>query len=605
MKKIFVGFVNILLLNLFCSNDVNAWWNENWNYRKQLTFDNSQQSENLIDFPVMVKLTSNNFDFSKAKTDGSDIRFVSSNDSTQLFHEIEKWDPDDEAIIWVKVPQINSTSTTDFIYFYYGNPDATDDQSDDDVWSSDHALVYHMDQNSGLYEDSTINNNNGVVVGTLNRNIVAKVNGGIQALSGGSVGQGAICVSSCTSAVPSNLKLGTSDMTISFWINLDPSLSTSAFVFGMGYAGGGNGYRVSTTGSNSLRYRIQAGASASTVDASPVSSSAWHQVSFVRSGTTLYSYVDGALQNTATNIISSYVTEPTTVFSFAERVNVVDGALTTLGSAFVGYLDEIKISSVAKSSNYIRADYLSTNNTFLSYGEEINKPNGPTISDSVGRSNPNIYSGWVYEVMSGPKFIGNSYTLSDSDFFHGISIYIPRDISDIDLFFKVKKIDIGTLMRETDLLPPWSQGFNLVSNIYEIKALSSYNGYPVNKANKPYMLTIKYDPKLTNKTLLKQLKIAGYDNLLGRWKVLPTPNVVHVSNNTVSNTTNDFRYFSVVYPASIWRTSSGALPIVSEIQQKNLLGEKETVSDYQLIVGNQKDTIKKKPRFCFYKWCIY
>ncbi len=60
-----------------------AWYGTGWKYRKKLTFDNSGQSENLIDFPVLVKLTPANFDYSHCESDGRDIRFVDSDDTTE------------------------------------------------------------------------------------------------------------------------------------------------------------------------------------------------------------------------------------------------------------------------------------------------------------------------------------------------------------------------------------------------------------------------------------------------------------------------------------------------------------------------------------------
>jgi len=50
--------------------------------RKKLTIDQTKVDDDLIDFPVLVKLTSSNFDFSKANADGYDIRFTSSDGVT-------------------------------------------------------------------------------------------------------------------------------------------------------------------------------------------------------------------------------------------------------------------------------------------------------------------------------------------------------------------------------------------------------------------------------------------------------------------------------------------------------------------------------------------
>ena len=59
-----------------------SWYNASWAYRKKIPFDNSAQAENLTNFPVLVKLSSSNFDFTKAQSAGQDIRFTDSDGTT-------------------------------------------------------------------------------------------------------------------------------------------------------------------------------------------------------------------------------------------------------------------------------------------------------------------------------------------------------------------------------------------------------------------------------------------------------------------------------------------------------------------------------------------
>ena len=73
----------------------------------------------LTDFQVKITLD-NTFNFSKALTDGSDIRIASSNGTTLIPFWIEDWIPTGTtASIWVKVPTIPTEGTT--VYLYYGN----------------------------------------------------------------------------------------------------------------------------------------------------------------------------------------------------------------------------------------------------------------------------------------------------------------------------------------------------------------------------------------------------------------------------------------------------------------------------------------------------
>src|SRR3989344_5011841 len=138
-----------------------SWYNTSWQYRKKLIFDNSTQSENLTNFPVLVKLTSSRFDFTLAQSAGQDIRFADSDGTTLLPYEIESYDSSSStANIWVKVPQVDASSSTDYIYMYYGNSSTADGQSGTGVWDSNFVGVWHLDESTGNFLDSTDNNQN-------------------------------------------------------------------------------------------------------------------------------------------------------------------------------------------------------------------------------------------------------------------------------------------------------------------------------------------------------------------------------------------------------------------------------------------------------------
>ncbi len=93
-----------------------------WKYYKEITV-NENSGKTLTDYPVLVELNSANFDFSKAKFDGSDIRFAA--DGEELNYWIEEWDAvRKKAKIWVKVPSIPANGVTK-IKMWYGNPSAS------------------------------------------------------------------------------------------------------------------------------------------------------------------------------------------------------------------------------------------------------------------------------------------------------------------------------------------------------------------------------------------------------------------------------------------------------------------------------------------------
>ncbi|NND90634.1 MAG: DUF2341 domain-containing protein, partial [Granulosicoccus sp.] len=82
------------------------WWNTNWSARQNLTFNNSAQTENLTDFPILVVLNSGNIDYSKTQDNGADLRFIDA-DGTILAHEIETWNESGDSYVWVKIPLVD------------------------------------------------------------------------------------------------------------------------------------------------------------------------------------------------------------------------------------------------------------------------------------------------------------------------------------------------------------------------------------------------------------------------------------------------------------------------------------------------------------------
>lgn len=123
-----------------------SWYSTSWGYRKKITFNNSAQAENLTNFSVLIKLNSSLIDYSKTQDSGQDIRFTDSDGLTLLSYEIEKWDESGISSVWVKIPQIDASSSIDNIYMYYGNSSAVDAQSASSVWNSNFVNVQHMEE---------------------------------------------------------------------------------------------------------------------------------------------------------------------------------------------------------------------------------------------------------------------------------------------------------------------------------------------------------------------------------------------------------------------------------------------------------------------------
>ena len=122
LRVLSVIITGLLTTQLMVAQD---WFNNNWSYRRTITVPNPGATT-LTDFQVKITLNSSTpFDFTKSKSDGSDIRVASDNGTTLIPFWIESWDDGAQlATLWVKVPIIPASGTTN-ILLYYGNAAAT------------------------------------------------------------------------------------------------------------------------------------------------------------------------------------------------------------------------------------------------------------------------------------------------------------------------------------------------------------------------------------------------------------------------------------------------------------------------------------------------
>lgn len=143
-----------------------AWWDDKWEHRKKVAFDTSANganiADNLAEVPVLVRLHAGNFSFDNAKPDGSDIRFVGSDDKTPLKFHAEKFDVQQGiALFWVKVPQIAGNAAQDHVWLYYGNSSAQAGADAGGSYDTAQAAVFHFDEKEGTPRDATAYGNHG------------------------------------------------------------------------------------------------------------------------------------------------------------------------------------------------------------------------------------------------------------------------------------------------------------------------------------------------------------------------------------------------------------------------------------------------------------
>lgn len=99
----------------------------------------------LQDFPLLVRLHKDFLDFSQAQPHGEDLRVFSA-DGEPLAHQVESWDPEEgTANVWVRIPVIKGNSRQ-VLELKWGNPKAKSESRGASVFnaSNGYASVWHL-----------------------------------------------------------------------------------------------------------------------------------------------------------------------------------------------------------------------------------------------------------------------------------------------------------------------------------------------------------------------------------------------------------------------------------------------------------------------------
>ena len=147
MQRLFISLM--ICLGFLLPATAHAWWQDDWQYRKQISVDTTPQgaaiNESLGRTALLVRLHTGNFTFDGVKEDGADLRFVAADDKTVLNHQIESFDPlMGMALIWVDVPKVEGGQRQD-IWMYYGNQKAAASGNGQLTFDPSYTALYHFD----------------------------------------------------------------------------------------------------------------------------------------------------------------------------------------------------------------------------------------------------------------------------------------------------------------------------------------------------------------------------------------------------------------------------------------------------------------------------
>jgi subtilisin family serine protease len=100
-----------------------SWFDPNWAFRRPVVVGNTTGGA-LANYQVQVTLDATTFDFSRAQSDGRDLRVTDATGTVTVPFWIDAWNAAAQrATIWVKLPTLPTAGAT--IYLYYGNAAAS------------------------------------------------------------------------------------------------------------------------------------------------------------------------------------------------------------------------------------------------------------------------------------------------------------------------------------------------------------------------------------------------------------------------------------------------------------------------------------------------
>ena len=395
-----------------------GWFNNQWTMRQKLTFNNGSGSV-LTNQAVLVTLDGTKIDYAKTLDNGQDLRFVDGNGAL-LDYEIESWNETGTSRVWVRVPQIDAASNTDFVWMYYGNSEASNVQNSGAVWSNQKAVL-HM---NGTPADSS---SNALTVTTSGALAIGGVSAGARDFDG----------------VDDFIKVGPSAEvnnlfatggTISAWINPDSwgeagygrIIDKASTTFGPN--GPGWALQVTSSGAILFEHGFSSAAGDWITSGGVVSlSGGWYQVTVVYNASTPATdpkiYINGVQVAVTENLTpSGTITDDSSL-----QLTVGNYASNTTRT-FDGGIDEVRVARTSLTTAQVLADYRSMTGALTTIGAAEPGPGSILTNDSDPDGDTLSVASWTNPTRS-KAFTMNSdgtFTYTPQDNFNGTDSFTYR-----------------------------------------------------------------------------------------------------------------------------------------------------------------------------------
>ncbi len=356
MTLMLAGLVS---LGMVSAQENYSQWGQHRNRYINTTLNGANVPLNVVGFPLLVRLDSSNFGagFAQTKGNGADIRFTKAGDAVRFPHQIERWDSaGKKADIWVLVDTVKGNSRTQFIRMHWGKSDAADSSRGAAVFDTSRGFqaVWHLNE---LAADSARD-------ATANRFHAAP------ASSPGSAA-GIVGLSRSFNGTSQHFEVpGSASGKLNFPLNGTYTLSAWAFID----AGSTAVDRV-IAAKHDNQYALKISTDSRwqffeydgnwTIVGATYETARWTYLTGVMSGRDTYLYVDGVLAESNLDCCEGGGSRNETSNFFIGRAG------ESARRWWWGNIDELNVSSVARSANW----------TLLSY--ETQKPSSKVVSDTI------------------------------------------------------------------------------------------------------------------------------------------------------------------------------------------------------------------------------
>jgi YD repeat-containing protein len=370
-----------------------------YTYSRSITINHAQvPNTDRSNFPLLISGT---YPYLKTVANGGDVQNSNGYDviftsdagcATKLNHEVETYNGTTGAVnYWVKVPTVSHTTSDTVIYMCYRNASITTDQSNKTaVWDANYKGVWHLPNGTSLTaNDSTSNGVNGTITST-----------------SAATGQ----VDGCGSFDGANSKIdmgnasaldGMTALTISAWIK--PNSLTGANRILTKWMGS---FLVGTRlGSGDvLRLAVQKTGGGVSIFDSPASTltvGSWQHVVVTWSQPNTVTISVNGTAKTVTIAQDQNVTSTGPSSTVVQIGSPSDG----VGNHFDGLIDEVRMSNVVRSADWIKTEYNNQSSPSTFY----------TISAASGNQPPVANTGGPYSGIIGQNVPFNGGSSYDPD----------------------------------------------------------------------------------------------------------------------------------------------------------------------------------------------